>query len=204
MPRNGSNDNNDCVRNGFAPELGTQIIVNLLSGELSGERVQRFARAVKDMKGAFHDEKARQSLDQDTVIYRVESVCPVSEGNEGGLFWGTTFIEPGMVGDEYFMTKGHFHANRGRGEYYVTITGWGALILMDETRRTAFEPMHPGTLHYIPAHTAHRVANTGESVLAFCACWPSDAGHDYEAIALNGFSARLRKINGVATLVEAP
>src|SRR6185437_15999218 len=38
---------------------------------------------------------------------------------------GTTFIEPGCVGDEYFMTKGHFHAKRNRGEYYVTAAGSG-------------------------------------------------------------------------------
>ena len=30
---------------------------------------------------------------------------------------------------------------------------------------------------------AHRVANTGNSVLSFAACWPSDAGHNYEEIA---------------------
>jgi glucose-6-phosphate isomerase len=185
-------------------EPGMQIVADISSGELVGEGIQRVTRAIKDMKGIFRDEESRQSLSQDAVVYRVQAVYPVGEGEEGGLFWGTTFIEPGMVGDEYFMTKGHFHANRRRGEYYMTVTGRGALILMDENRRTTFEPMHPGTLHYIRVNTAHRVANIGESVLAFWACWPSDAGHDYDSIASMGFSARLRKVNGIATLVEEP
>ena len=34
---------------------------------------------------------------------------------------------------------------------------------------------------------AHRVANIGYSVLSFAACWPSDAGHDYQVILENGF-----------------
>jgi glucose-6-phosphate isomerase len=141
-------------------------------------------------------------LDPSTLVYRVQAFLPVGEGEEGGLFWGTTFLEPGRVGDEYFMTKGHYHAKRARGEYYLTLQGSGGLILMDEERRTTCEAMRPRTLHYIPAHTAHRVANTGESLLVFLACWPSDAGHDYAAVARQGFSARLRKVGGIPTLVE--
>jgi glucose-6-phosphate isomerase, archaeal len=177
-------------------------MVNLSTGELSSHHVRSTVRTLADFAGIYADEPARQSLKPETVVYRVQTLCSVNEGEEGGLLWGTTFIEPGMVGDEYFMTKGHFHANRKRGEYYLTVSGSGALILMDENRKTVTEPMRPGTLHYIPANTAHRVANTGDSVLSFLACWPSDAGHDYEAISRAGFSARLRRINGVPALVE--
>lgn len=187
------------------PELNrmmTQIKVNLSSGEISGPLIQETFRTVGDMEGYYGDERARQGLDPKKVVYRVQAFLPHKEGEEGGLFFGNTFIEPGLVGDEYFMTKGHFHRNRNRSEYYVTVAGSGALILMDESRKTVFEPMQPGSVHYIPFNRAHRVANTGDSVLSFLACWPSDAGHDYGTIASKGFGARLRKINGVATLVE--
>jgi glucose-6-phosphate isomerase, archaeal len=106
-----------------------------------------------------------------------------------------------MVGDEYFMTKGHFHLKSDRGEYYITVAGTGALILMDEDRRAVFEPMVSGSVHRIPVHTAHRVAHTGGGVLVFLACCPGDAGHDYESIASKGFSTRLRKVDGIPTLV---
>ena len=181
-----------------------QLTVDFLTGAISGAPLQETLRTVADMKGYFRDEVAWQSLDSQRVVYRVQAFLPVREGEEGGLFLGNTFIEPGMVADEYFMTKGHFHRNRNRSEFYITITGRGALILMDEGRRTVFEPMEPGSVHYVPFNTAHRVANTGDSVLSFLACWPSDAGHDYGTIASKGFSARIRKINGVATLVEEP
>ncbi|HTS71036.1 MAG TPA: glucose-6-phosphate isomerase family protein [Terriglobia bacterium] len=180
----------------------SQIRVDLRTGALQGERIQHVRRCVHDLKGLFLDEQARLAFDPETIVYQVESYFPVKEGELGGLFWGTTFIEPGMVGKEYFMTKGHFHAQRHRAEYYLTLTGCGALILMDESRRTTFEAMRPGSLHYIPSHVAHRVANVGNEVLSFTACWPSDAGHDYESIAADGFSARLLDVGGKPTLVE--
>ena len=95
-----------------------------------------------------------------TPIYKVQSYLPVVEGTSGGLFWGSTVVYPGHVGDEYFMTKGHFHSVPDRGEYYVTTAGESALILMDRQRQTRMEVMKPTSVHYIPGHTAHRVANT--------------------------------------------
>lgn len=190
--------------NGISMPRGAQTNINFTTGELKGDDVKNIVRTIGELRGIFRDGKAWQALDPNAVAYRVQTFSPIEEGVEGGLLWGTTFIEPGVVGDEYLMTKGHFHGNRSRGEFYLTIAGTGALILMDENRRTVFEPMHPGSLHYVRAHTAHRTANTGESVLAFQACWPSDSGHDYESIARDGFSARLRKVGGVPTLVEEP
>ena len=178
------------------------VEINLLTGELSGDKIECKVRTLADMQGVFRDEAARQSMDPNTHIYRTHSYCPVKQGEEGGLFWGTTFLEPGLVGDEYFMIKGHYHSKRKCSEYYLVVGGQGTLLLMDEQRRAYSESMRPGTLHYIPANTAHRVVNTGGSVLVFLACWPSDAGHDYDIITAAGFGARLQKVGGVPTLVD--
>jgi glucose-6-phosphate isomerase len=180
------------------------ITMDFATGALSGEGVEELSRTIADLAGVFGDEAARLALAPSTLIYRVQSHLPVAAGTEGGLFWGTTFLQPGLVGDEYFMTKGHFHAKRDHGEYYVACSGEGALILMDEDRRTRFEPMRPGSVHYVPSCMAHRVANTGASVLSFFACWPSDAGHDYDSILRDGFSARLRCVGGQPELVSTP
>ncbi|HLV94629.1 MAG TPA: glucose-6-phosphate isomerase family protein [Candidatus Acidoferrales bacterium] len=153
------------------------------------------------LDGIFADSEAFRALDPNTVVYRVQAWCPVPEGTEGGLFWGTTVVEPGQVGSEYFMTHGHLHQKRNRTEYYGVVEGKGALILMDESRSTWTEPMSPGSLHFISPNTAHRVANVGSAALRFVACWPSDAGHDYESIRRNGFSARLLSVDGEAKLV---
>lgn len=171
------------------------------SGCLAGEGIIRSERRLRDLVGLYVDEESRRQLDQDQIVYRVEFHTVVPESTVGGLFFGTSFLEPGRVGDEYFMTKGHFHANRERGEYYWGIAGAGALILMDETRRCWAEDMMPGSLHYIPGRVAHRLANTGDTTLAVGACWPADAGHDYETIAQQGFSARLYEIAGLPQLI---
>jgi glucose-6-phosphate isomerase, archaeal len=39
-------------------------------------------------------------------------------------------------------------------------------------------------------------------LLTALACWPSDAGHEYDVIARDGFRARLRNIGGSPVLVE--
>ncbi|MCD8165710.1 MAG: cupin domain-containing protein [Bacteroides sp.] len=128
---------------------------------------------------------------QDQPVYEVECYLPVKEGKKGGLFWGVTRIYPGKVGKEYFMTRGHFHAEADTAEFYFGISGEGVLIYMDEEGNSWAENMHPNSLHYIAGCIAHRVANTGTEPLVFGACWPSDAGHDYETINKKGFSTRL-------------
>lgn len=171
------------------------------AGILYGAPVREQVRRLADLQHVFGDEAARAAMDQATVAYRVQFYQPVEDGTPGGLFFGNTTIEAGQVGDEYFMTKGHFHAQRDRGEYYWCLAGEGALILMDERRNCRAERMTPGSLHYIPGHTAHRVANTGARPLTFGACWPADAGHDYQSIARDGFAARLRRVGDRPVLV---
>ena len=177
-----------------------QTRVDLMNGHLSGAGVSDSRRLLGDMAGVFADEAARAAMDGGTVVYEVQSHACVPEGTAGGLLFGTSNVMPGQVAGEYFMTKGHFHQKREAAEYYWCIQGRGALILMDEAGKCWLESMEPGTLHYIPGRVAHRLANTGTEVLRVGACWPSDAGHDYAAIARDGFTARLMAVNGVPVL----
>lgn len=179
----------------------TRLAIDWTTGAISGPAVSEIVRTLGQLPGLFLDGAAYRRSDPETVIYRVQSYTPVPEGTEGGLYWGTTTIEAGRIGEEYFMTKGHSHRKRNRAEYYATIQGEGALLLMDEDRNTWYEAMTPGSLHYIPANTAHRTANTGRAPLVFTACWPSDAGHDYHSIEEHGFGARLLDRDGAPCLV---
>jgi glucose-6-phosphate isomerase len=171
------------------------------SNNLIGEGVERTIRKIKDLKGIFSDEVAYNRIDAETIAYEVNSHLPVMEGTSGGLYLGITYLYPGKVGNEYFMTKGHFHATIDRAEYYWGLTGEGMLLYMDSHRHVWAEKMFPGSLHYIPGGIAHRVANTGSQLLSFAACWPSDAGHNYEKIAMNGFACKLVEIDGVPNLI---
>ena len=182
----------------FAP-----VTLQWLSGGMSGPPVQESAKKLADLKGIFFDRAALALLDPDKEIYRVRWWAPVSPGDEGGLFWGVTILQPGKVGDEYFMTHGHFHANRTRAEFYTPVRGKGLLLRMDEQRRTWGEEMAPGTLHAISGRHAHRVVNVGDEPLIFWACWGSDAGYDYAVIRERGFGARVVEHNGRPALVPS-
>ena len=169
---------------------------------LEGDGIDKISRKMKDLGSIFSDKVAYAALDANKLVYNVESFFPVSDKTEGGLFYGITFIKPGTVGNEYFMTKGHFHSIRNRSEIYITIEGEGMLILMDEKRNTYAEKMTSGSIHYINANVAHRTANTGDTDFIFSAVWAADAGHDYDSIEKQGFSKILIKQNGVPTLVD--
>lgn len=171
-----------------------------LSGLLTGD-IRESQTVLENMQGLYADEEARLDLPQDTAVYRVQAHYAEQEGVAGGLFWGTSFINPGLVGDEYFMTKGHYHAERETAEYYLCISGEGLLLLMNERGETTWKELSAGTLCYIPRRQAHRLVNTGDSVLAVGACWPSNAGHDYGSIRQEGFGVRVKKIGGVPTVI---
>ncbi|MEJ7779009.1 MAG: glucose-6-phosphate isomerase family protein [Daejeonella sp.] len=178
--------------------------VTFLGDDLTGKEIINKSTTIGGLKDVFAEEQLRSAMSQEAVVYEVQAYLPIKEGTLGGLYFGITKINPGKVGDEYFMTRGHFHELSDRAEYYWGIKGEGYLILMDRNRETRMKKIEAGSLHYIPAHTAHRVANTGNTVLSFGACWPSDAGHDYKEIADNGFSARLLDGDGYPTLSVAP
>lgn len=180
-----------------------RCVTDWATGAVTGSEVEGGERRIADLRGVFADADALALLLPDRLVYRTASIFPVPAGTEGGLFWGTTFIEPGVVGEEYFMTKGHFHAKADRMEAYFTFAGTGLLVLMDTDRLCWAEEMTPGSTHLIPAFTAHRAVNTGDEVLSFGACWPSDAGHDYDSIAESGFSARVMRVGGTPRLVPA-
>jgi glucose-6-phosphate isomerase len=175
--------------------------VDWADGSLSGPNVKQCARTMGQLRGIFRSQEDWSKIAPEQVVYRVQWIAPVGDGAEGGLMWGNTTIEPGRVGDEYFMTHGHFHERSNRAEFYATVRGTGYLVLMDRDRKAWAEPMSPGSVHYVHAGLAHRAVNSGDEPLRFVACWPSDAGHDYGSIAEQGFSVRVVSRDGVPAVI---
>jgi glucose-6-phosphate isomerase len=180
------------------------IHLDPVTGVLIGPDVKESRRTIAGLAGCFRDEAARAATDQGRLAYRVQAWEPKPEGEPGAVCCATTFLEPGLVGDEYFLTRGHFHANADCAELEVTVSGTGLLVLMTRDRRTWTEPMRAGSVHHVPPGTAHRVANTGAEPLVFVSYWPSETGHDYRTIIEGGFGARVRRIDGLPTLVPEP
>jgi glucose-6-phosphate isomerase len=182
--------------------LATEVMVDLSSGALRGQPVSKQQRTIGDLKGIFADEEARAAMPQGMIAYEVEMFQPIAEGTVGGLFFGNTTIQPIRVGSEYMMTKGHFHALVDRNEFYLGVRGEGFLLYMDTERKYRIEKMCPGSLHHIGPALAHRVINTGTAPLTFLACWPADAGHDYESIRRDGFPVRVMEQEGITVIVN--
>lgn len=135
-----------------------------------------------------------------SVNYEVEVYK--EDENEGGLQFGTSYLYPGHVNKEFFMTKGHFHQIPNRTEFYLCIKGEGLLVYMNRSREWWVEKVLPNSLHYIPSDVAHRLVNTSDEILTVLACWNSDAGHDYESIESNGFPVRFFKDDSMITIFQ--
>ena len=114
---------------------------------------------------------------------------------------GVTRIQPGKIGNEYYMTKGHFHEAPDEPEIYFCVKGEGYLLL--ETRDGEFqvEKWTKGTISHIPPMWAHRVVNIGKTPLVFVASYHLAAGHEYQPIINRGFQKRVVEENGKAVFI---
>lgn len=138
-------------------------------------------RHLADLRGYYLEEEGAQ----DRLIYSVSAMPVPKTGDE--ILFSTTVIQPGAVGREFHMTKGHFHATRRRSEIYVTFSGRGLLLIATDEGGHHEEPMEPGTVNYIPGGWAHRSVVIGETPLVFLATYHGDAGCDYGTIEERGF-----------------
>ncbi len=160
--------------------------IDLSSGAI-GEATEITERHLSDISGFFQDQQAvRGLLPFNPLIYRVYQTQP--GGDTNGLYTGTSVIEPGQIGREYYMTKGHFHVASQAPEVYLTLGGHGRLMLQTRSGEITIRAMEPGIMNYIPGEWAHRTINVGQEPLVFFAVWPASAGHDYESIAQHGFA----------------
>lgn len=155
------------------------------SGVFANGPLIRKATCVGDLSGVFSDTFAWQQRDPNDVVYSVEMLD--SPTDAGALYVGVTHLHAGKIGDEFYMTRGHFHKQREQGEVYFGLSGEGLLLLQTEQGEARLERVAPGSVHIIPPFTAHRLINTGTEKLSSLAVWPTVAGHDYAALA-GGFA----------------
>ncbi|MDR1393908.1 MAG: hypothetical protein LBJ62_08085 [Bifidobacteriaceae bacterium] len=169
-------------------------------------------RHLSALRGCFSDNAAYQAAlrDGDRLVYAVQSGA--ADGGPGALQYGLGVIQPGRVGLEFYMTKGHQHTWRQAGEVYLALSGSGGIVLQaetgqarpehktdtvrpqdatglaDATDQARFVPLTAGQIIYLPGGTAHRTVNTGTEPFVYLGVYPADAGHDYDATAASNFA----------------
>jgi glucose-6-phosphate isomerase len=152
--------------------------------DLKGTTCQ--VRRVSDLQDYYNDKAAVRDLlaAGDPEIYQFWSL--EYEGTSSGMSYGVTTIQPGTVGSEYYMTKGHYHAGPG-DEIYLALSGGGSVLLRDESGHVKTYRLEPGKMVYIDEGWGHRTVNDGTEPLVFVSIWMPGAGHDYDRVLREGF-----------------
>ena len=123
----------------------------------------------------------------------------------GEIAHGISIVHPGKIGDEYFMTKGHFHAVLDTAEFYQCLAGNGFMVMETPEGDWAVEAMRPGVVIYIPPRWGHRSVNTGRAAdLIMFFGYPANAGHDYGSIERQGFRKLVIERDGEPAIVDNP
>ncbi len=153
-------------------------------------------RRASDMRGHYADAAAFDRLVAagNPVHYEVFEV-PVPE-EYGHLMYCISKLLPGKVGNEYFMTKGHYHTVRQTGEIYLCLGGRGFMLMKTEDGAFHAEAMERGKMVYVPPYWAHRSVNAGsDNLVSFCV-YNAEAGHNYGDIETEGFIKRVFERDG--------
>lgn len=162
-------------------------------------------RTLSAMEGQYANQQAYKDMlaEDDVVLYEILEVKRPETAGE--LMHGLSIVHPGRVGDEYFMTKGHFHTVLETGEVYYCLKGEGMLVMETPEGDWSVEELRAGRVVYVPPRWAHRSVNTGrqEDLVTFF-IYPGNAGHDYGTIEQQGFRKLVVDRDGRPTVVDNP
>jgi glucose-6-phosphate isomerase, archaeal len=165
----------------------SHCIVDVDRGELRGA-TGRYVKTLGDLQGLYQDEAAfealRRSIGSDATVYEVTDFRPSTE--PGDMIVGVTRMAPGKIGIEYFLTRGHIHANPNRPEMYYGEAGSGLMLLESPEGEVRIVEIRPRTLCYVPPYWIHRSVNVGLDDLVMTFAYPADSGQDYDVIAKAG------------------
>ena len=178
------------------------VDIDLEEGVMS-DPDSHLVRRASAMTGYYANEAELRRLiteGDDPVHYEVfEKRIPEEYGH---LLFSISKLQPGLVGQECFMTKGHHHEVAGCAELYLCIRGEGYILMKTaDGRRCVAEPIKRNRMVYVPPYWAHRSINTGDEPLISLCVYPAEAGHDYGDIEQKGFPKRVF-VRGRQLLIE--
>lgn len=161
-------------------------------------------RYLSKMKGMYADDAAFDEIlkQEDPLAYEFyELDLPNTPGD---LLFGTSIVYPGKVGNEYYMTKGHFHTILETAEVYFCLSGEGRMVMENPEGDWDVQEFSPGKAVYVPPRYAHRSVNVGTEPLVTFFVFRADAGHDYGTIETKGYRKLVVEENGKVAIVDNP
>ena len=162
-------------------------------------------RRLSAMQNQYLDQQAYEAMlvEEDRLLYEVYEIKRPEVAGE--LLQGISIVHPGKVGEEYFMTKGHFHSVLDTAEVYYCLRGEGVMVMETQGGDWAVESLRPDKVLYVPPRWAHRSVNTSvdEDLVTFFV-YPGNAGHDYGSIEKQGFRKLVVERSGQVAVIDNP
>ena len=162
-------------------------------------------RNLSQMRGMFYDDRAFEQQLQagDALVYEFHGLK--APDKPGDLAFGCSIVYPGLIGDEYYMTKGHFHTILDTAEVYYCLSGKGYMLLENKEGDWRALALEKGKAVYVPGRYAHRSINVSpdEPLVTFFV-FRGDAGHDYGSIEQKGYRKLLVRRDGEPTFIDNP
>ena len=162
-------------------------------------------RNLSKMAGQYSDQTAYDKILQteDVLLYEVYELKRPEIAGE--ILHGISIVHPGKIGNEFFMTKGHYHTVLDTAEIYYTLQGEGYMVMETPEGDWAVEKLVAGSVLYVPPRWAHRSVNIGsEEDLVMFFAYPGNAGHDYGTIETQGFRKLIMDVDGETEIVDNP
>ncbi len=186
----------------FDWEKPFKIYFDLKNGKSDNARPT--PRKLSNMKGMFNDEAAFEKLvkEGDPLVYDFYELG--APENPGDLAFGTSITYPGKVGNEFFMTKGHFHTILDTAEVYYCLSGKGYMLMEDPEGNWDAQELTPGKVAYVPKRWAHRSVNIGNEPFITFFVFRGDAGHDYGTIETKGYRKLIVEKDGKVEIIDNP
>lgn len=172
----------------------TAHLINPKTGNIDNH-TGSYKKTLSQLKGIYANHVAfceALSTDADTVVYYVEDVRPSEP--YGNLIFGTTYMEPGNIDGEFYLTRGHIHTIGNRPETYYGESGYGVMLMESPEGKIRILEIAPKVMIMVPPFWIHRSVNTGNEPLVMSFCYPADSGQNYDVIAeTNGMAVRIMK-----------
>lgn len=138
------------------------------------EKFKPKIRKLKDVAAWYYDKNSAEKelkKNPDKEIYRTytDSFSPIN--------LTLTVINPGTIGKEFFMTKGHVHKKK-TPEFYILLEGKGKLLIQ-KGKLIKVINLKKGEIALIPKGFAHRLINTGRKKLKVLTIYDEKSKPDY-------------------------
>lgn len=186
-------------------DLPFTLEIQQAKGFLPSKYDNHIVRHLSAIRNQFlcQDAAGAMLAERDPIVYEVYEIKRPEIAGE--LIQGISTVHPGKVGDEYYMTKGHFHVVLETAEIYFCLQGQGYLVMETPEGDCAVELLHPNIVLYVPPRWAHRSINTSctEDLITYFV-YPGNAGHDYNTIEQQGYRKLVIERDGFPVIVDNP